>query len=226
MARTPRTPPRGRPAGPRPCTSLATLNAATAVLEVSGWTLGTHCRLRRTEVSRDEVLIAPIVGGVDTAPGGPSAEWRDQDHKRAWFAAAYRLRDVMTAAGWTALGGTDVGTYYRRPADDPDPAPAVLASAPPGAPVRLLAIAADLGVGEGDLDAAVDEAVHEEAAQEYNNGAHPDLDEQAAHEAVHAAADARASAINNEGPAAQLAFLYQGCVSETAFRSLLNDLRR
>lgn len=222
MARTPRTPP-GRPAA-RPSTNRATLDAATTALDASGWTLDTHYRLRQTEAGRDEVLIAPILGGVDTAPGGPSAEWRDQDHKGEWVAAASRLRDVMTDAGWTALGGTGLGTYYRRPADDAEQLSDVLASAPPGAPARLLAIAAEVGADSGDLRAAVRKAIHEETAHAHNNGAQPDRDDEAAHERGAAAADVRASAINNGGLEAQLAFLYQGCVSEAAFRSLLNDL--
>jgi hypothetical protein len=42
---------------------------------------------------------------------------------------------------------------------------------------------------------------------------------------VHADADHRAGTINNEGLTAQLAYLYERCASEAAFRSLLRDLR-
>jgi len=135
----------------------------------------------------------------------------------------------MTDAGWAPLGAARDGTYFRRPArPGPATAPsaAELAAAPPGAPVRLLAIAAELGIGDGDLDEAVHEAANEAAADAYNNGARPELDDDRAHRGVHADADHGASVINKEGLTAQLAYLFQGCASEAAFRSLLRDLRK
>jgi hypothetical protein len=160
--------------------------------------------MRPTSVGPDEVLIAPIVGGVDTIPGTSSAAWNDQEHKAAWHAAARALHAIMTNAGWTAQGATGEGTYFCRPARPgpaATPSAAVLAAAPPGAPVRLLAIAAELGIGSGALDKAVHDAATEEGAGHL------------------------ASAVNAQGLAAQPAYLYEGCASETAFRSMLRDLR-
>lgn len=193
------------PAASHRQTSPATFAAARAVLAAADWTEGTDFRLRPTSVRPDEVLAAPVVGGNDTMPGTSSAEWADQEHKAAWFAAARTLRQVMTDARWTATGTTGHGTYYRRPATAAAGSPdaAELAAAAPGAPVRLLAIAAEPDVAEGDLDAAVREAAHEEAADAYNTGVYPGLDDEKAHTRAHDEAAARASAINTAGLAAQ-----------------------
>ncbi|WP_127357510.1 hypothetical protein [Actinacidiphila soli] len=67
--------------------------------------------------------------------------------------------------------------------------------------MRLLAIAAELGIGSGDLDKAVHDAATEEGAAHL------------------------ASAVNAQGLAAPLTYLYEGCASEAAFRSMLRDLR-
>jgi hypothetical protein len=186
-----------------PKTTQATFTAAADVLTAHGWADGETFRMRPTSVGPDEVLIAPIVGGIDTMPGTSSAAWNDQEHKATWHAAARRLAQDITDAGWTAQGATGDGTYFHRPAG-PGPAAvpsaAVLAAAPPGAPVRLLAIAAELSIGSGDLDKAVHDA------------------------ATEAAAGHLASAVNAQGLATQLAYLYEGCVSEAAFRSMLRDL--
>ena len=51
-----------------------------------------------------------------------------------------------------------------------------------------------------------------------------ELDDDKAHARAHDEAAARAGTINAAGLGAQAAYLYQGCVSEAAFRALLRDL--
>ncbi|MET9879288.1 hypothetical protein ABZZ36_32370 [Actinacidiphila glaucinigra] len=214
-----------------PKTSHDTFAAAAAVLTARGWINGETFRMRPTSVRDDEVFLAPIVGGNDVSPGAGDVEWQDQEHRQRWSQAAHRLAETMTEAGWTAFGTTLTGTAFRRP-DGPKSAPvpesvpdaADLATAPAGAPVRLLAIAAEEGIRAGQLDEAVREAVHDQAADAYNTGAHPELDDDGAHLASHADADTRAERINADGLQAQLAFLYAQCTSEAAFRALLRDL--
>lgn len=109
------------PAGPHRQTSPTTLAAARAVLSAAGWREEEDFRLRPSGMRSDEVMAAPVVGGIDTMPGTGCAEWADQEHKAAWFAAARALRQVMADAGWTDHGCTGQGTYYRRPdLDGPD----------------------------------------------------------------------------------------------------------
>lgn len=90
-------------------------------------------------------------------------------------------------------------------------------------PPALDALAEELGVGEGDLDEAVLEAVHDKAADAYNSGAYSELGDEDAHDQVHDDADERASSIN-ASVTDQLAFLAGGCASEQDLRSLLADL--
>lgn len=87
----------------------------------------------------------------------------------------------------------------------------------------LDALAEELGVGAGDLDEAVREAVHDQAADAYNNGAYSELGDEDAHDQVHDDADRRASSIN-ASVSDQLAFLSGSCASEQDLRSLLTDL--
>ncbi|MYZ33744.1 MULTISPECIES: hypothetical protein [unclassified Streptomyces] len=87
----------------------------------------------------------------------------------------------------------------------------------------LDALAEELGVDEGDLDEAVLEAVHDKAADAYNNGAYCELGDEDAHDQVHDDADERASSIN-ASVTDQLAFLAGGCASEQDLRSLLANL--
>ncbi|MFJ3182569.1 hypothetical protein ACIPJN_29840 [Streptomyces sp. NPDC086796] len=90
-------------------------------------------------------------------------------------------------------------------------------------PPALDALAEELGIAPGALDEAVLEATHDQAADAYNNGAHAELGDDAAHDQVHDSADERASDINSS-VTDQLAFLADGCASEQALRSLLTDL--
>lgn len=214
------------PAGSRGQTSPATLAAARAVLAAAGWA-EEDVRLRASGVRPDELLVAPVVGGVDTMPGTGFAEWRNQEHKAAWFAAARALRQVMTDAGWTDHGATRHGTYYQRPAaaitDSADAAD--LAAAPADAPLRLLAIAAELGVREGQLDAAVTEAAHDAAADAYNCGTFTERDE-IAHQWLHGEANVTASKINHQGLESQLVYLFGSpAISERAARAALSTFR-
>ncbi|MFF4933192.1 hypothetical protein ACFY2H_30540 [Streptomyces griseofuscus] len=87
----------------------------------------------------------------------------------------------------------------------------------------LDALAEELGVDEGALDEVVLEAVHDKAADAYNNGAYGELGDEDAHDQVHNDADKRASSIN-ASVTDQLAFLAGGCASEQDLRSLLADL--
>ncbi|MFJ5218785.1 hypothetical protein ACIP98_29205 [Streptomyces sp. NPDC088354] len=210
-----------------PKTSPDVFTAAADALTARGWQQGETFRMLPSRVRADEVCLAPIVGDVDVPPGNSEAEWRDQEHKNEWYHAARRLAAAMSEAGWSSYGTTQQGTSFRRnagPLADSVPESAELAAAPPGAPVRLAAIAAEVGVKDGDLDDAIREAAHEEAADAYNGGARPELDDDGAHRAVHADAERRAADINNAGLGAQLGFLYAQCASEAAFRSLLTDL--
>lgn len=88
---------------------------------------------------------------------------------------------------------------------------------------ELDAMAAQFGISDGMLDAAVEEAAHELAADRFNSGALPDLDFWDAHDQVHDDADAQASRINSDGVTAQLEFLSEGC-TRTALYTLLRDL--
>ncbi|MFJ2218240.1 hypothetical protein ACIQVO_38595 [Streptomyces sp. NPDC101062] len=90
-------------------------------------------------------------------------------------------------------------------------------------PSALAALAAELGLVTGDLDEAVLEAVHDKAADAYNNGAYCELGDEDAHDQVHSDADERASSINTN-VTDQLAFLADCCTSEQNLRSLLTDL--
>ncbi|GGV52354.1 hypothetical protein [Streptomyces spectabilis] len=100
---------------PHKLTSRATRTAAAAVFTAHGWKEGEHYQFTNTGVSRHEVIIAPIVGGIAEMPGTGCAPWADQAHKRAWFTAARELAAVMTAAGWIAMGSVSCGTYFHTP---------------------------------------------------------------------------------------------------------------
>ncbi|QKV90379.1 hypothetical protein HUT19_41140 [Streptomyces sp. NA02950] len=209
-----------------PKTSPETFAAAAAVLAERGWRDGETFRMRPSALGPHELLIAPIVGGNDMAPGSGMYEWQEGQGME-WFNAARRLARDLAKEGWTSHGATNRGTYFQRPARpglDHTPYSGDVATAPPGAPVRLLAIAAEVGITDAALDAAVCAAAHEVAADSYNSGAYPEVSDDRAHRAVHADADVIASKINMEGRSAQLAYLYEGCASEAAFRSLLHEL--
>jgi len=66
-----------------PKTTRVTFSEAADVLTAHGWVDGESFRMRPTSVSPDELLIAPIVGGIDIMPGTGPAGWKDQDHKTA-----------------------------------------------------------------------------------------------------------------------------------------------
>ncbi|MFE6639528.1 hypothetical protein ACFVFT_38560 [Streptomyces tendae] len=86
------------------------------------------------------------------------------------------------------------------------------------------ALVTEFGIGEGDLDEAVYDAANKDAADEYNDGAHPELSDDDAYEEVHDAADVRASSVNNQGATAQVQFLAECCGTAEGLRSLLEDL--
>ncbi|MEV8334306.1 hypothetical protein [Streptomyces niveus] len=90
-------------------------------------------------------------------------------------------------------------------------------------PPALDALVEELGIAPGALDEAVLEAIHDNAADAYNNGAHAELGDEDAHDQVHDDADKRASSIN-ASVTDQLAFLAGGCAGEQDLRSLLADL--
>lgn len=90
-------------------------------------------------------------------------------------------------------------------------------------PPALDALADELGITEGDLNEAVLDAAHDEAADAYNGGAYPELGDDDAHRQVHDDADQRASSIN-VSVADQLEYLAAGCLSEQSLHSLLADL--
>jgi hypothetical protein len=94
----------------------------------------------------------------------------------------------------------------------------------PTLPASVLdALAAEFCLREGDLDEEVEEYAHARAASAFNNGARPELDFWAAHDAVHDEADELASRINAEGVAAQLAFLTEGCTPDQVRAWLRGD---
>lgn len=214
-------------------TSKATYAAVRAVLTDPrhGWVEERDFRLRPSLVSADDILVSPLMPDPDPDP----VPGREPDIIEPYFGPeggelrrtkGAAQRQALKEAGWTEHGDAPTGVCFRRP-EQPDtvdaPIAADLASAPPGAPVRLMAIAAELGIGEGDLDEAVREAANGKAADAYNTGCpYPELDDHQAHDR----ADERASAINSGGIADQLAYLHQGCVSENALRALLTDLIR
>lgn len=103
------------------------------------------------------------------------------------------LREAATAADGhkpAALGGSGSET---------GPQPARSRSAG-----RLLRLAQDWGLREADLDELVYDMVHSGASSSYNNGAHPELGDIEAFDAVHDEADETASRINSQGLAAQI----------------------
>lgn len=194
-----------RAPGTAPTTTAETLTAVRSALAASGWVEDIDCRVRPCAVSTDEVIIAPIVGGNDTMPGSHAAAWAP-GQKAEWFAAARRLAHDLGQAGWTDRGSGSTGTYFHRPARAHQaPAPIELASAPPGAPIRLLAYAAELGIQKGDLDATISEVARDRSG------------------ANRIDADKVTRQVTLSALGAQLAFLYEGCVSEAAFRALLRD---
>lgn len=77
---------------------------------------------------------------------------------------------------------------------------------------RVLGYAAEVaGLGDVDLEAVLDELVHEvrgrEASQAYNDGDRDDLDDDDAHEELHDAADGAAAETNNSGRWEQVSYL-------------------
>jgi hypothetical protein len=93
----------------------------------------------------------------------------------------------------------------------------------PTDPALLTALVEEYAIGEGDLDEAVLDAEHDVAAEQFNGGAYPELEDwEQAHDAVHDDADKRGGHINAQGPLTQLAFLAEGCDDETALRLLLS----
>jgi len=188
-------PRRHRPPERSALTSGATRSAAAAVLAAHGWTEDQQYRIRTTAVSRDDVIIAPIVDGADVMPGTVYAEWTGRAHKRNWFEAARRLAAWMEAAGWTTLGTASRGTWFRRPIGDA----AQLAAAPAGAGVRLAAIADEIGVSGEELTAAV--------LSVWQDQAPADRPEKAA--------------IIGRERGRQLRFLFEQCGSEAGVRAVL-----
>ncbi|MFF3313358.1 hypothetical protein [Streptomyces sp. NPDC002952] len=144
---------------PEDLTSPAVRKAAAAVLSRHSWTKDKHYRIRGTAVSRDELILAPIVDGADDMPGSGRSDWHDQQHKMAWFEAARTMTAWMEAAGWAARGSGPRGTWFRAPGTETS----LLAAAPAGAAVRLAAIADELGTSSAELAAAV-EIVRQEQA--------------------------------------------------------------
>jgi len=71
----------------------------------------------------------------------------------------------------------------------------------------LRGYAASRHVTAADLDEVVYELANSGAANAYNNGAEPGLDDDAAHEQLHDQADSAASTINNSGLTGQLRYL-------------------
>lgn len=86
----------------------------------------------------------------------------------------------------------------------------------------LVRLARGLGLTETDVDELVYEMVHRGASSAYNNGAHPELGDLDAFDAVHDDADEQASAINNRGLEAQVAALV-GAFGEQAVEQMLRD---
>ncbi|MEU8759581.1 hypothetical protein [Streptomyces sp. NPDC048659] len=86
----------------------------------------------------------------------------------------------------------------------------------------LVRLARGLGLTETDVDELVYEMVHRGASSAYNNGAHPELGDLDAFDAVHDKADEQASAINNRGLEAQVAAL-AGAFGEQAVEQMLRD---
>ncbi|MER7816628.1 hypothetical protein [Streptomyces sp. NPDC096153] len=157
---------RPRPQQPDPLqrrTSAATYAAARAVLTDPrhGWAEEKDFRLRPTIVSADHIIIAALMEDPSPAPGheadvieplfGPLAG----ELRRTKWAPQ---REALREAGWTVYGDGVGGALAWRPADRPtgdaDDATA-LATSPAGAPVRLLAIAAEADVTDAQLEAAV-----------------------------------------------------------------------
>lgn len=87
---------------------------------------------------------------------------------------------------------------------------------------ELVRLAGELGLTETDVDELVYEMVHRGASSAYNNGAHPELGDLDAFDAVHDGADKQASAINNRGLEAQVAALV-GAFGEQAVERMLRD---
>ncbi|MFD8339248.1 hypothetical protein ACFV42_42495 [Streptomyces solisilvae] len=174
--------------------------------------------MRPTRVGPDFILIAPVIGEDDKMPGAGGV-WEGPHDKRAWFLATDRLQRDLLDAGWTSHGHSTTGTYFKRPAltvaQQPPSDDAALRSAPPGTPVRLMAIAQEAWVTSEMLDKAVLEAVRRDMSDA------PDGD---APELSRVQAEQKAKSINDLGMAEQLAFLYEGYVSEAAFRSFLDEL--
>lgn len=79
----------------------------------------------------------------------------------------------------------------------------------------LRTLAAQLGLTDSDLDDTVYELTNSGAAERYNDGALPDLDDDDAYNELHDTADAEASDINNGGLHSQLAYLLR-CMNLTA----------
>ncbi|MFB7865405.1 hypothetical protein [Streptomyces sp. NPDC056069] len=86
----------------------------------------------------------------------------------------------------------------------------------------LARLAGELGLAETDVGELVYEMVHRGSSGAYNNGAHPELGDLDAFDAVHDDADEQASAINNRGLESQLAALV-GAFGEQQVERMLRD---
>ncbi|MFD3662680.1 hypothetical protein ACFWVF_19080 [Streptomyces sp. NPDC058659] len=87
----------------------------------------------------------------------------------------------------------------------------------------LARLARELGLTETDVDELVYEMGHRGASSAYNNGAHPELGDLDAFDAVHDDADDPASAINNRGLEAQLAALVEAFGEQEVERMLRDE---
>jgi hypothetical protein len=151
---------------------------------------------------------------------------RSRDTRTVRLARNKALDDIAGAfrgAGWTVWRVASSNTATRRalrvdvtPPAEEEPS-AVISEE------EAEALVAEFGIGEGDLDEAVYDAANEYGADEYNDGAHPELSEDDAYDEVHDAADERASSVNNHGVTAQVQFLGDFCGTVEALRSLLRD---
>ncbi|MFG2761536.1 hypothetical protein [Streptomyces wuyuanensis] len=160
---------RPRPQQPDPLqrrTSAATYAAARAVLTDprQGWAEENDFRLRPSTVSADHIIIAALMEDPSPAPGHEADVIEPLFRPLAGELTRTKWapqREALCEAGWTVYGDGVGGALARRPADRPtgdagDAGDAAgLATSPPGAPVRLLAIAAEADVTDAQLEAAM-----------------------------------------------------------------------
>lgn len=106
---------------------------------------------------------------------------------------------------------------HARPGTPPHPDQDVQGTA------ALVRLTRELGLTETDVDELVYEMVHRGASSAYNNGAHPELGDLDAFDAVHDDADEQASAINNRGLEAQVAALVKAFGEQAVERLLRGE---